>query len=151
MPISRSATAIPAAAPGNPFNQTVRITTPTVGLEQRITSEVKSARAAIGERAKAYTIHNVGHGHIDMNWMWSWPETVSTTHDTFASILSLMDQYPEFTYSQSQASVYALTEKYHPDLFARIQERVKEGRSIFGLYPPSAETKAEFEAWKKKR
>jgi hypothetical protein len=28
---------------------------------------------------------------------------------------------------------------------------VKEGRSIFGLYPPSAETKAEYEAWKKNR
>jgi hypothetical protein len=26
---------------------------------------------------------------------------------------------------------------------------VKEGRSIFGLYPPNAETKAEFEAWKR--
>ena len=32
-----------------------------------------------------------------------------------------------------------------------VEARVKEGRSIFGLYPPSAETKAEFEAWKKKR
>ena len=29
-----------------------------------------------------------------------------------------------------------------------VEARVKEGRSIFGLYPPSAETKAEFEAWK---
>jgi hypothetical protein len=32
-----------------------------------------------------------------------------------------------------------------------VEDRVKEGRSIFGLYPPSPETKAEFEAWKKKR
>ena len=32
-----------------------------------------------------------------------------------------------------------------------VEMKVKEGRSIFGLYPPSAETKAEFEAWKKKR
>jgi len=32
-----------------------------------------------------------------------------------------------------------------------VEARVKEGRSIFGLYAPSAETKAEFEAWKKKR
>jgi regulator of RNase E activity RraA len=32
-----------------------------------------------------------------------------------------------------------------------VEERVKEGRSIFGLYPPNAETKAEFEAWKKNR
>jgi regulator of RNase E activity RraA len=32
-----------------------------------------------------------------------------------------------------------------------VEVKVKEGRSIFGLYPPNAETKAEFEAWKKKR
>ncbi len=32
-----------------------------------------------------------------------------------------------------------------------VEARVKEGRSIFGLYPPSAETRAEFEAWKKSR
>ena len=31
-----------------------------------------------------------------------------------------------------------------------VEAKVKEGRSIFGLYPPSAETKAEYEAWKKK-
>ncbi|HUQ75929.1 MAG TPA: ribonuclease activity regulator RraA [Burkholderiales bacterium] len=31
-----------------------------------------------------------------------------------------------------------------------VEARVKEGRSIFGLYPPNAQTKAEFEAWKKK-
>ena len=32
-----------------------------------------------------------------------------------------------------------------------VETKVKEGRSIFGLYPPNAETKAEFEAWKKAR
>jgi regulator of RNase E activity RraA len=32
-----------------------------------------------------------------------------------------------------------------------VEARVKEGRSIFGLYPPNAETKAEYEAWKKTR
>jgi len=30
-----------------------------------------------------------------------------------------------------------------------VEARVKEGRSIFGLYPPNAATKAEFEAWKR--
>ena len=30
-----------------------------------------------------------------------------------------------------------------------VEAKVKEGRSIFGLYPPDAQTKAEFEAWKK--
>jgi regulator of RNase E activity RraA len=32
-----------------------------------------------------------------------------------------------------------------------VEARVKEGRSIFGLYPPDAETKAEFDAWKNAR
>jgi regulator of RNase E activity RraA len=32
-----------------------------------------------------------------------------------------------------------------------VEVKVKEGRSIFGLYPPNAETKAEFESWKKTR
>jgi regulator of RNase E activity RraA len=32
-----------------------------------------------------------------------------------------------------------------------VEAKVKEGRSIFGLYPPNAQTKAEFEAWKNKK
>jgi len=32
-----------------------------------------------------------------------------------------------------------------------VEAKVKEGRSIFGLYPPNAETKAEFETFRKKR
>ena len=82
----------------------------------------------VGQLAKTYTIHCVGHGHIDMNWMWSWPETVSMTHDTFASVLNLMEQYPDLTYSQSQASVYAAIQKHHPEMFEQIKQRVKEGR-----------------------
>src|SRR5436190_1056422 len=31
-----------------------------------------------------------------------------------------------------------------------VEAKVKEGRSIFGLYPPDEKTRAEFEAWKKK-
>jgi len=103
---------------------------PAGGLE-RLIATVRAAEAemeAIGKVARQYRIHCVGHGHIDMNWMWSWPETVATTHDTFASVLSLMEQYPELTYSQSQASVYALVEKYYPAMFEQIQRRVKEGR-----------------------
>jgi hypothetical protein len=32
-----------------------------------------------------------------------------------------------------------------------VEARVKEGRSIFGLYPPNTETKAEFEQWRKNK
>lgn len=94
----------------------------------RLVADLEAYLSPIGIAAKTYTIHSVGHGHIDMNWMWSWPETVSSTYDTFASMLSFMDQYPEFTYSQSQASVYSLIETYYPEMFEVIKQRVKEGR-----------------------
>ena len=90
--------------------------------------EAEGILAPIGEVAKQYTVHCIGHSHIDMNWMWSWPETVSLTNDTFLTVDRLMDAYPEFCYTQSQASVYALTEEYHPQLFDRIKQRVGEGR-----------------------
>ena len=89
---------------------------------------VEARLAPIGQVAKSYTVHCVGHGHIDMNWMWSWPETVAITVDTFATVLRLMDEYPDFKFSQSQASTYQIIERHRPDLLKRMAKRVKEGR-----------------------
>ena len=59
-----------------------------------------------------------------MNWMWSFNETVSIVLATFRSILNIMDQYPEFCFSQSQASVYKIVEEYDPELMERIKARI---------------------------
>jgi len=91
-------------------------------------TEAEAILAPIGKAAKRYTIHCVGHGHIDMNWTWSWPETVAVTNDTFRTVLALMDEFPDFCYTQSQASVYAIMRDHHPDLLAEIGRRVAEGR-----------------------
>ena len=82
----------------------------------------------LAREAKSYTVHSVGHAHIDMNWMWPWPETVGVTNDTFTTVLKLMDEFPEFCFSQSQASVYALVKRFNPELFEQIRKRVAEGR-----------------------
>lgn len=55
-------------------------------------------------------------------------ETVSIVLATFPSILNIMDQYPEFCFSQSQASVYKIVEEYDPELMERIKARIAEGR-----------------------
>ncbi len=93
-----------------------------------LTERVESVLAPLGKAAKTYTLLCVGHAHIDMNWQWSWPETVGLTHDTFQTMLDLVEEFPAFIFSQSQASVYALIEKYNPTMFAQIQRRVAEGR-----------------------
>ena len=90
--------------------------------------QAEATLAPIGQAAKEYMIYCCGHAHIDMNWMWTWPETVAVTYDTFSTMDKLMDEFPEFHFSQSQASVYHLTQKYAPEQFARIRQRVEEGR-----------------------
>ncbi|NLF40051.1 alpha-mannosidase [bacterium] len=98
------------------------------GRLEAAVAQAEAILAPIGPAAKAHTVHCVGHAHIDMNWMWSWPETVAVTNDTFITMLALMDEYPDFRFSQSQASVYAIVREYHPELLERIARRVREGR-----------------------
>jgi len=95
---------------------------------EALVGEAEAVLAPLGKAAKEYVIHCCGHAHIDMNWMWSWPETVSVTYDTFTTMDKLMDEFPEFRFSQSQASVYHIARKYAPELFERIKQRVSEGR-----------------------
>lgn len=78
--------------------------------------------------AKEYSLILAAHAHIDMNWMWGWSETVASTIATFQTMLKLMDEYPEFCFSQSQASVYKIIENYAPELMDEIKKRIKEGR-----------------------
>ena len=78
--------------------------------------------------SKAYKLILAGHAHIDMDWMWSYQETVAITLSTFRTVLNLMNQYPQFHFSQSQASVYKIVEEYDPEMMAEIQSRIREGR-----------------------
>ncbi|MDR3689747.1 MAG: glycoside hydrolase family 38 C-terminal domain-containing protein [Fimbriimonas sp.] len=69
-----------------------------------------------------------GHSHIDTAWLWPVAETWRKCARTFSSVLSLMDQYPEFRFSQSAALHFDMMRKLYPDIFERVRERVKEGR-----------------------
>jgi len=84
--------------------------------------------APVSKDAKSYTIHCVAHAHIDMNWMWGFAETTAITVDTFRTMLNLMNEYPGFKFSQSQASTYRIIEEYDPEMMDEIKKRVKEGR-----------------------
>ncbi len=96
-------------------------TAETLGLAEAVLSPAANI-------ARSYTIHCVGHAHIDMNWQWPWQETVETCIATTRSVLRLMRDYPAFCFSQSQASVYEILRSYAPELFAEIRERIREGR-----------------------
>jgi alpha-mannosidase len=77
---------------------------------------------------KQFTVRLVGNAHIDMAWLWPWTETVEVVRDTFTSALQLMDEYPNFTYTQSSVQDFEWMEQKYPAEFKEIQKRVKEGR-----------------------
>ncbi len=69
-----------------------------------------------------------GHAHIDLAWLWPVAETRRKGRRTFATVLDLMERYPDFTFNQSSAQLYAWIEQDAPDLLKRIKVRVAEGR-----------------------
>ena len=91
-------------------------------------AEAEKILAPLAEKAKEYELILAGHAHIDMNWMWGWHETVSITLATFRTVLKLMEEYPDFCFSQSQASVYKIVEDFAPELMPQIKKRIAEGR-----------------------
>jgi len=78
----------------------------------------------------AHRVSAVGHAHIDSAWLWPLRETVRKCTRTFASTVTLMDEYPEHRFACSQAVQYAWIEEHQPELFARIAEKVAEGRFL---------------------
>lgn len=89
---------------------------------------IENLLAELSSVAKAFKMIFVAHAHIDMNWKWRWDETVAITLETFNTMLRLMEEYPDFKFSQSQGAVYRIVEMYDPSMLRQIQEKVKEGR-----------------------
>lgn len=70
----------------------------------------------------------VGHTHIDVAWLWTVSQTREKSARSFSTVLSLMEQYPEYIFMSSQPQLYKFVKEDYPEVYERIKERVKEGR-----------------------
>ncbi|HUZ65978.1 MAG TPA: glycoside hydrolase family 38 C-terminal domain-containing protein, partial [Acetobacteraceae bacterium] len=88
--------------------------------------------AALSARAvpSAHRCSAVGHAHIDTAWLWPLAESERKCARTFANVLALMDEQPDFLFACSQAQHLAWVKARHPALYERIRARVAEGRFI---------------------
>ena len=93
-----------------------------------LVAEVENILQPLSKLAKSYEMLCVAHAHIDMNWQWGYDETVMTVIDTMETMLQILKEYPEYKFSQSQASVYKILEDYRPDLVDEIKYYIKQGR-----------------------
>jgi alpha-mannosidase len=69
-----------------------------------------------------------GNSHIDAAWLWPRSETIDVVRRTFTTALQLMNEYPDYVYTQSAAQYNEWMADKYPDLDAQIKQRVKEGR-----------------------
>ena len=70
----------------------------------------------------------VGHTHIDVAWLWTVAQTREKACRSFATVLRLMERYPEYKFMSSQPQLYQFVKEDAPELYKQIKQRVKEGR-----------------------
>lgn len=70
----------------------------------------------------------IGHTHIDVAWWWTVAQTREKVCRSFATVLKLMEEYPNYKFMSSQPQLYYFLKQRYPELFEQIKARVAEGR-----------------------
>ena len=70
----------------------------------------------------------IGHTHIDVAWWWTVAQTREKVARSFATVLKLMEEYPNYKFMSSQPQLYAFLKERYPELYEKLKERVRERR-----------------------
>ena len=70
----------------------------------------------------------IGHTHIDVAWWWTVAQTREKVGRSFATVLKLMDEYPNYKFMASQPQLYAFLKERYPELYEKAKQRIKEKR-----------------------
>jgi alpha-mannosidase len=80
-------------------------------------------------------LHLCGHSHLDLVYLWPYSEFLRKIGRTHSTSLRLMEEFPDYIFSQSQPLLYKEMKRLYPDLYRQVQERVKEGRwEVIGAF-----------------
>ena len=99
--------------------------------QQKFDDSLKQAQStleALRPMMQEATLHLTGNSHIDAAWLWPWTETVDVVKRTFSTALQLMNEYPNYTFTQSAAQYNAWMADKYPEINEQIKRRIKEGR-----------------------
>ena len=106
----------------------------SIRMNEFTEAEAKLARADLAPELKkqngdySLQVSAIGHAHLDLAWLWPIRETIRKGARTFANVLKLMDRFPDFKFGASQAQLYQWMKDYYPSLYARVKEKIAEGR-----------------------
>ncbi|THG35341.1 alpha-mannosidase [Glaciibacter flavus] len=95
--------------------------------------DVIGARAALSATLSApstsdFVYSAVGHGHLDMAWLWPLRETHRKSARTYVRALNAIETSSDYIYGTSQPQQMAWMKADHPALFDRMKGAVTAGR-----------------------
>ena len=99
--------------------------------QAKFDASLRKAQATLSELAPVMADAKVdlaANAHIDAAWLWPASETIDVVKRTFSTAIQLMNEYPDYTFTQSAAQYSEWMADKYPDLNKQIAERVKEGR-----------------------
>ena len=77
---------------------------------------------------KVPRISAFGHSHLDVAWLWRVKHVRDKTARTFATVLNLMDEFPDFVFMYNQAVLFNFLKQDYPELWARVVAKAKSGQ-----------------------
>ncbi len=97
------------------FNKSIRAA--SAYLDEKIYGDVSEVKS-----------YAVGHTHIDTAWLWRLRQTRDKAGRSFATVINLMKEYPEYKFMSPQAQLYDYVKQDYPELYEEIRQKIKEGR-----------------------
>ncbi len=65
---------------------------------------------------------------MDLGWLWPVRETIRKSARTFATAIANLELYPDYVFGASQPQQYQWMKERYPTLYAKIKQKVAEGR-----------------------
>lgn len=80
-----------------------------------------------GKYKQDFTVYAVGHGHLDLAWLWPVRETKRKAIRTFSNAIYESEQCPRYVFNGSQPQQYEFIKEQSPAFFEKIKQAVKNG------------------------
>jgi len=91
----------------------------------RIAKEISHA---VAQYSKKFTIHLIGHSHIDLAWKWRKQEAYECTRGTIKNQIELMKKHPEYVFVESSPCEWEEISEKDPALFEEMKRMVAKGQ-----------------------
>ena len=83
---------------------------------------------AAGDITKQPTLYVVPYAHLDTQWRWEFPQTISEyLLKTMRVNFDYIDKYPHYVFNWTGSNRYRLMKEYLPDDYAKLKQYVAKG------------------------